>query len=180
MRSDLMEAAPQALAAAGVLWLFSGVVKGWAEDRERKARRQAELEAASALAARAQIAPRQEPWTDAELALYDGSKEPDGPILIAVDGLVFNVWKGRHFYAPGGEYHIFAGRDATRLLARGLLEEELPEEACQPLTVAEQAALQGWLWSFKGKYQVVGTYEPAVGAPGVETASQILPGLARN
>lgn len=151
---DVMEGA----LAAGALYIFSGIFKGWWAAQEARARRQAEKDALAARASRAYVCPRTTPWTDSELAKYDGSRDPDGPILIAVDGIVFNVWKGRHFYAPGCEYHIFAGRDATRLLARRLLEEEHPAEACLPLSVAEQATLQGWIWSFKGKYEEVGVY----------------------
>jgi membrane-associated progesterone receptor component len=117
---------------------------------------------------RAYIEPK-EYWTEAELKDYDGSggddkdekddHGSDGPILLAADGLVFNVYKGRHFYAPGGEYHIFAGRDATRLLARTLTEEETPDDAKRPLTMGERAALAGWMWTFKNKYDIVGKLE---------------------
>ena len=64
--------------------------------------------------------------------------------------------KGRNFYAPGGEYHIFAGRDATRLLAKTIVEEETEEQLAKPLNMAERAALQGWMWTFDSKYEVVG------------------------
>ena len=56
----------------------------------------------------AYLAPRGDPWKEEELKAYDGTRDPDGPILIAVAGKVYNVWKGRHFYGPGGEYSIFA------------------------------------------------------------------------
>jgi membrane-associated progesterone receptor component len=98
-------------------------------------------------------------WKESELAEYDGTKNYDGPILFAADGLVLNVYKGRNFYGPGGEYHIFAGRDATRLLARTMVEEETEQDAVKPLTMAERAALAGWMWTFKGKYEVVGKLE---------------------
>jgi membrane-associated progesterone receptor component len=121
---------------------------------------------------RAYIEPK-EYWTEAELKAYDGSggggddddhndvngHGQDGPILVAADGLVFNVYKGRHFYAPGGEYHIFAGRDATRLLARTLTEEETVDDAKRPLTMSERAALAAWMWTFKNKYEIVGKLE---------------------
>eukprot|EP00535_Pseudo-nitzschia_heimii_P011616 CAMPEP_0197198902 /NCGR_PEP_ID=MMETSP1423-20130617/33612_1 /TAXON_ID=476441 /ORGANISM="Pseudo-nitzschia heimii, Strain UNC1101" /LENGTH=206 /DNA_ID=CAMNT_0042652749 /DNA_START=127 /DNA_END=747 /DNA_ORIENTATION=+ len=98
-------------------------------------------------------------WTKDELAPYDGSRDEDGPILLAADGLVFNVYKGRNFYLPGCEYHIFAGRDATRLLARNKLEEESEEELKKPLNVAERAYLATWIYTFKSKYDVVGKLE---------------------
>jgi len=64
--------------------------------------------------------------------------------------------QGRNFYLPGSEYHLFAGRDATRLLAKGKLEEETEDERAKPLNMAERAALQGWMWTFQTKYEVVG------------------------
>ena len=71
---------------------------------------------------------------------------------------VFNVWKGRHFYAPDGPYHSMAGRDATRQLAKNRLDddEDYPPDDGAPLTLAEEAALQAWVFSFKNKYDVVG------------------------
>eukprot|EP00929_Paragymnodinium_shiwhaense_P055333 TRINITY_DN27728_c0_g2_i1.p1 TRINITY_DN27728_c0_g2~~TRINITY_DN27728_c0_g2_i1.p1 ORF type:complete len:288 (-),score=61.59 TRINITY_DN27728_c0_g2_i1:69-881(-) len=113
--------------------------KAWREERARKA----------------YVAPREE-WTEEDLKPYDGTQDPDGPILIGVDGIVLNVWKGRQFYMPGAEYHIFAGRDATRLLARGLLEEEKPEEAERPLNIAEKAQLETWKFTLTSKYDNVG------------------------
>ena len=44
-------------------------------------------------------------WSEEELRAYDGTDET-GPILMAVKGDVYNVWKGRNFYGPGAEYHI--------------------------------------------------------------------------
>lgn len=139
--------------AAGVLYI-SG-----AGDRDKQ-RQYAEYEAETKQreaerARQAYIEPRNF-WREEELRDYDGSKDPDGPILIAADGRVWNVYKGRNFYLPGSEYHLFAGRDATRLLAKGKLEEETEDERAKPLNMAERAALQGWMWTFQTKYEVVG------------------------
>ncbi|KAJ2767641.1 Dihydrodipicolinate synthase [Coemansia nantahalensis] len=50
-------------------------------------------------------------WTKRQLAQYTGA---DGaPILIALDGKVYDVSAGRGFYGPGGAYSVFAGRDAV-------------------------------------------------------------------
>jgi len=95
-------------------------------------------------------------WQAEELTAFDGSRSPDGPILIAVDGLVFNVARARDLYAPGGEYCTFAGKDASRYLARNSVEDETTEQVQAPLTVAERAALAVWLFSFNRKYDVVG------------------------
>ena len=86
----------------------------------------------------------------------DGSSDGDGPILLAAEGRVFNVATARNFYGPGGEYHIMAGKDASRYLARNSVEEEPDAQASEPLNMAERAALAGWAWSFKQKYDAVG------------------------
>ena len=71
------------------------------------------------------------------------------------------MYKGRHFYGPGCEYHVFAGRDATRLLAKNSLEEENPEAASVPLSLGERASLAGWMVVLRSKYEVVGRFEGA-------------------
>uniref|UniRef100_A0A7S4VPI6 Cytochrome b5 heme-binding domain-containing protein n=2 Tax=Ditylum brightwellii TaxID=49249 RepID=A0A7S4VPI6_9STRA len=140
-------------------WLY---IDG-AEDRKRgKANAEAEAQYQARLAERARLAyvEPKDYWSVEELAQYNGTNDDEnGPILFAANGLVFNVWKGRNFYGPGCEYHIFAGRDATRLLAKSKLEEETEEEKSKPLNVAEKAALAGWMYTFESKYEVVGKLE---------------------
>ena len=100
--------------------------------------------------------PPRELWTTEELRAYDGTNGADGPILLAADGLVFNVARSRNFYGPGGEYHVMAGADATRYLARNSVEAESTEQAARPLNVAQRAALAAWLFSLKQRYDVIG------------------------
>ena len=97
-------------------------------------------------------------WTESELQLYNGDNET-GPILLAVIGEVYNVYKGRNFYGPGGEYHIMAGRDASRFLAKNSLVEESVEEKDVPLNIAERASLESWYWIIRNKYDLVGQLE---------------------
>lgn len=151
--------------AAGVLLVGGGALVVWlsgTKDRAQKAK-YAEWEAKDAAmraerAKRAYIEPR-EYWKEEDLRPYDGTRDEDGPILIAVDGVVYNVWKGRHFYGPGAEYRIFAGRDATRLLAKFITEEESEESKQKPLSMAERATLAGYIYTFKEKYDAVGKLE---------------------
>lgn len=44
--------------------------------------------------------------------MYNGTN-PDLPILMAVDGKVYDVSSGERFYAPGKSYAYLAGKDAT-------------------------------------------------------------------
>lgn len=142
---------------AGTYWWLAGT-----EERASQAQYD-ELVAADEArrrrrAERAHVDYREELWSEAELAVYDGT-DPDGPLLLAANGDVFNVWKSRHLYGPGCEYGIMGGRDATRFLAKNSLEEESVEGRTKPLNVAERASLEGWYWTLKNKYDVVGRLE---------------------
>jgi membrane-associated progesterone receptor component len=162
--STRLHLAPEVFIGGGVLiaglagWLY---VDG-ADDRQRRNQRQEEEERyreyQEGRSRQAYIEPK-DFWTEAELAEYDGTKDPDGPILMAADGLVFNVYKGRNFYGPGGEYHLFAGRNVTRLLAKTIVVEEPAGEVGKPLNMGERASLAAWVFTFKGKYEIVGKLE---------------------
>ncbi|CAL1166357.1 unnamed protein product [Cladocopium goreaui] len=155
----VLEDPMQALLGLGAAW--------WAVSAAQKALQQRRVDAAE----KQRLESLEEPWTAEELKRYDGAMDEemifipkhhpsgDGPILVGCDGLVFNVWRSSHFYAPGCEYHILAGRDAARLLAKNKLEEETEEEAKQELSLAERASLQAWLLKFKSKHEVVGTLD---------------------
>ncbi|CAJ1934950.1 unnamed protein product [Cylindrotheca closterium] len=160
------------LTAAFGAWLY---IDG-ADDRARSSIREEEnarYEAYQATKAQKAYVEPKDYWTLDELAEYNGfphvhkktdaddnndeyALDYEGPILLAADGLVFNVWKGRNFYGPGGEYHIFAGRDATRLLAKTIVREETADEASKPLNIGERASLAAWMFTLKNKYDIVG------------------------
>lgn len=71
------------------------------EERERYDRYQAER------ARKAYIEPK-DYWTEDELKPYDGTlDDEEGPILLAADGLVFNVYKGRNFYGTVFQIIVF-------------------------------------------------------------------------
>lgn len=61
-------------------------------------------------------------YTPRTLALHDGTHaSQDGntdKILLAINGQVFDVSSGRNFYGPNGPYGNFAGRDASRGMAK--------------------------------------------------------------
>ncbi|KAF3917856.1 Neudesin [Dactylellina cionopaga] len=100
-------------------------------------------------------------YTPRTLLKYNGTDDPR--ILFAVKGTVFDVTSGgKTFYGPGGPYNIFAGKDASRGLARGALDDSLLKgvdeeiDDLSDLTAEEKEVLQGWYDQFEGKYLVVG------------------------
>lgn len=141
------------------LWLY---IDGYdARERNRQNKEyEAQVKAIEEERARLAYIKPKDYWKEDELKQYDGSLENDpeqnGPILMAANGKVFNVYKGRNFYGPGGEYQNFAGRDATRLLAKTQVEEETEEEMKKPLNMGQRATLQGWMWTLESKYDIVG------------------------
>lgn len=68
-----------------------------------------------------QSGPKQ--YTDSDLAAYDGTN-PDLPILLAINGTIFDVSRGRKFYGPGGSYSFFAGADASRAFVTNCFQED--------------------------------------------------------
>ncbi|PKS06754.1 hypothetical protein jhhlp_006828 [Lomentospora prolificans] len=85
------------------------------------------------------------------------------PIYLAIRGRVFDVSRKPHFYGPGGPYENFAGRDATRGLAKGSFDKEMltedldgPLDKLEGLGPDDMETLAGWEESFSGNYPVIG------------------------
>lgn len=96
-------------------------------------------------------------FTVAELLQYDG-KQPDGRVLVAVNGTVYDATKGKRFYGPGGPYAAFGGRDASRGLATFSVISTDKEEYddLSDLTPMEMESIREWEMQFKEKYILVG------------------------
>ena len=69
---------------------------------------------------------------------------------------VFDVTDGRTFYGATGCYVGLVGSDATRLLAKGILEAESETEAHQPLSGAEVLTVQEWHAHYRARYPLLG------------------------
>lgn len=61
------------------------------------------------------------------------------------------------FYGPGGPYALFAGKDASRALAKMSFEEKDLTGDISGLGPFELDALQDWEYKFMSKYVKVGT-----------------------
>lgn len=93
-----------------------------------------------------------------ELRKYDG-RQDDGRILMAVNGKVFDVTRGKNFYGPDGPYGVFAGRDASRGLAKFSLTEDVLKDGfddLSDLSTMEMDTVREWDMQFTMKYDFIG------------------------
>lgn len=100
-------------------------------------------------------------FTPKSLVKYNGQDSPK--IFISVKNRVFDVTQGGAFYGPGGPYENFAGRDASRGLAKNSFDPEVltdindPIDDLKDLTKLEIESLDGWEEHFENRYKIVGT-----------------------
>lgn len=94
-------------------------------------------------------------FTAEQLKQYDGS-DPSKPIYVALKGRVFDVTTGNNFYGPGGPYAMFAGKDASRALAKMSKLEEDISPSLHGLSDKELEVLADWDTKFQAKYPVIG------------------------
>ncbi|GMY07123.1 membrane steroid-binding protein 1 [Fagus crenata] len=99
--------------------------------------------------------------TEDELKQYDGS-DPQKPLLMAIKGQIYDVSLSRMFYGPGGPYALFAGKDASRALAKMSFEDKDLTGDVSGLGPFELEALQDWEYKFMSKYVKVGTVKKSV------------------
>lgn len=58
-----------------------------------------------------------------ELSLYNGS-DTNLPILIGINGKVYDVSRSRAVYGPKGTYNFFSGRDSARAFVTGCFNKD--------------------------------------------------------
>ncbi|KAJ2399855.1 hypothetical protein GGF41_008044, partial [Coemansia sp. RSA 2531] len=83
-------------------------------------------------------------FTQLELAKHDGSN-PSLPLLLAIEGDVYDVSSGWGFYGPGSSYHLFAGHDASRAFGTNCLSrKDHVTHDTRGLSEKELAGIKGW------------------------------------
>ncbi|KAI8439941.1 hypothetical protein MSG28_001392 [Choristoneura fumiferana] len=91
-----------------------------------------------------------------ELRKYDGT-QPDGRVLVAVNGWIFDATRGRRFYGPGGPYATFGGRDASRGLATfSVTSTDDKYDDLSDLNSIQMDSVKEWEAQFREKYDLVG------------------------
>eukprot|EP01024_Parvocaulis_polyphysoides_P058958 TRINITY_DN6367_c0_g1_i8.p4 TRINITY_DN6367_c0_g1~~TRINITY_DN6367_c0_g1_i8.p4 ORF type:complete len:144 (-),score=26.78 TRINITY_DN6367_c0_g1_i8:477-908(-) len=89
-----------------------------------------------------------------QLKQYDGS-DPKKPMLLAIQGRIFDVSRGKQFYGPKGVYP-FAGREVARAFALNSVEEADCTDNLEGLKESDLESLKEWEEKFLDKYPLVG------------------------
>jgi membrane-associated progesterone receptor component len=108
-------------------------------------------------------------FTLEELRVFDGTN--NNPIYVAVKGKVYDMTRARDFYGPGGPYHVFAGRDASRALALHSTDpKDVENSSLEGLTADELDTLNDFIMTFEAKYPVVGYLKQTTGTAWSKTS----------
>ncbi|PNP53059.1 hypothetical protein THARTR1_06269 [Trichoderma harzianum] len=78
----------------------------------------------------------------------------------ATPGKVYDV-TGNKAYQPGGSYHVFVGKDASRALGKTSTKPEDVVPDWQDLSDKEKGTLEDWVTFFSKRYNVVGVVQGA-------------------
>ncbi|KAJ1326618.1 membrane-associated progesterone receptor component [Microdochium nivale] len=102
--------------------------------------------------------PKTDPISLADLALADGSE--GSKAYVAIKGKVYDV-TGNKAYQTGGSYNVFAGKDASRALAKTSTKPDDVKAEWKDLEDKEKGVLNDWDTFFSKRYNVVGVVEGA-------------------
>ncbi|KAK6625113.1 hypothetical protein RUM43_005404 [Polyplax serrata] len=94
-------------------------------------------------------------FTSDELKSYNGEKGSKGTYL-SILGDVYDVSKGQRHYGPGGPYHVFAGRDASRSFVTGNFDSDTQVDDVLDLSNNELLSLRDWSKFYKKEYDYKG------------------------
>ncbi|ROT37728.1 cytochrome b5 [Sodiomyces alkalinus F11] len=97
--------------------------------------------------------PKDDPIAVEELVAANGTN--GGKTYVAIKGIVYDV-SGNKAYQPGGSYHVFAGKDASRALGKTSTKADDVRPEWQDLDAKEQGVLNDWVTFFSKRYNVVG------------------------
>ncbi|KAI9686665.1 MAG: hypothetical protein M1820_010593 [Bogoriella megaspora] len=103
--------------------------------------------------------PKSDPISLDYLSKCDGAHE-GYPTYVAIKGKVFDVSNNKA-YSTTGQYHVFAGKDASRALAQSSLKVEDARPEWQDLSEKEKTVLEEWFTFFSKRYNVVGQVQGA-------------------
>ncbi|EJT48613.1 sterol metabolism-related protein [Trichosporon asahii var. asahii CBS 2479] len=101
------------------------------------------------------LAPAKKVYTLKQLEKFDGS-DPKLPILVSIDGEVYDVTKGgQRMYGKGAAYNMMAGRDASRAFITGCFDTHQTHDL-RGIPASELKALDKWKDFMAQKYVHVG------------------------
>ena len=84
----------------------------------------------------------------------------DKKIYLGFLGNVYDVSKGDKYYAPGGSYNFFAGKDATRAFATGDFENDLNDNV-EDFNGQQAKGILDWKTTYDTQYIWLGKLEGA-------------------
>jgi membrane-associated progesterone receptor component len=94
-------------------------------------------------------------FTQKQLLYFDGNMDPKTqetkPVYLSVNGIVFDVTKGKDYYGPGGPYELFAGHECGVALAKMSFDAQYLDdlEGCSKLNYGEKEELDNWINKFE-------------------------------
>ncbi|CCW66488.1 unnamed protein product [Phytomonas sp. Hart1] len=100
--------------------------------------------------------PQRRSFTGEELMMYDGVRNER--ILVSLRRKVYEVEKS--LYGPGETYHILAGKEASRCVAKSILDEKQTNKNWSDCTEEELHALDEHVMLYEKKYPLVGWFIP--------------------
>ncbi|KAI0425951.1 cytochrome b5-like heme/steroid binding domain-containing protein [Xylaria sp. FL1042] len=103
--------------------------------------------------------PKDDPITLEELSQADGSEGRKA--YVAIKGKVYDVTGNKAYMKPEGSYSVFAGKDASRALAKTSTKPEDVSPEWRDLDQKEQGVLNDWITFFSNRYNVVGVVKDA-------------------